>query len=76
MRCFFHLVNGQESILDDTGVEVPDLDAAEAQAHDAISELRQELGHMAPEDWAGWRLDVICTEGGLLHSIPLINTLH
>jgi hypothetical protein len=75
VRCFFHLVNGREAILDDAGVEVRDAAAAKAQAMKAISELRQESGG-AVEEWAGWRLNVVCPQGTLLHSILLSSTFH
>lgn len=75
MRCFFHLVNGHDEILDDTGVEVSDLEMAKDQALKAINELRKEFGG-AIGDWAGWRLNVVCPEGSLLHSIPLNRALH
>ncbi|GEO18634.1 DUF6894 family protein [Microvirga aerophila] len=75
MRRFFHLVNGQETILDDTGVEVADLETAKAQARKAIAELRQD-DQDALEDWSGWRLDIVCPEGSLLHSLDLVTTLH
>ena len=75
MRCFFHLVNGQETILDDTGVEVADLETAKVEARKAIAELRQDDGS-ATEDWRGWRLDIVCPEGSLLHSLDLVATVH
>lgn len=75
MRCFFHLVSDHETILDDNGVEVPDLEAAKAEARKAISELRQEYGGTI-DDWVGWQLDIMCPEGTLLYSLPLSETLH
>jgi hypothetical protein len=75
MRCFFHLVNAQETILDDTGVEVTDLETAKVQARKAIAELRQD-DEDALDDWSGWRLDIVCPEGSLLHSLDLVATLH
>jgi hypothetical protein len=42
MRCYFHLVNGHETIPDDMGVEVSDLDDAKTQALIAIHEIREE----------------------------------
>lgn len=41
-RCYFHLVNGHEIILDDNGIEVPDLATAEEMALHAIDDLRNE----------------------------------
>ena len=75
MRYFFHLVNGQEAILDDTGLELIDLETGKTQALKAISELRYEIG-TEPEDWASWRLDIASPEGSILHSISLATMSH
>jgi hypothetical protein len=75
MRCYFHLVNGAESILDDTGIEVSNLESAKAQAWEAINELRREADD-GNQDWGGWRLNIICPEGSLLASLPLRQFLH
>jgi hypothetical protein len=75
MRCFFHLVNGREAIMDEAGIEVADLDMAKAQAMRAIRELRQE-GSGTMDEWSGWRLDIVCPEGSLLCSIGLDMVLH
>ncbi len=75
MRCYFHLVNGPEAILDDTGIEVPDFETAKAEARQAIAELRQEAGG-ASENWDGWRFDIVCPKGSLLYSFNLNETLH
>jgi hypothetical protein len=75
MRCFFHLVNDFEEIVDNSGIEVHDLENAKVQALLAITELRHEIG-MDIEDWSGWRLDIVCPQGTLLHSMPLNSTVH
>jgi hypothetical protein len=75
MRCFFNLVNGQDTILDETGVEASDLEVAKVQALRAIAELRQECGGTL-EDWSGWRLDIVCSKGRLLHSLWLNVVMH
>ncbi len=75
MRCYFHLVNSHEEILDEEGVEVTDLEDAQAQAMAAVSELRQEYED-AIEDWAEWRLIIVTSDGTLLDSILLAQTLH
>jgi hypothetical protein len=75
MRCYFHLIKGHDEILDDTGIEVSDLQAAKAQAQQAADELRHELDE-AIKDWNGWRLDIVCPEGSLLYSLSLGITLH
>jgi hypothetical protein len=75
MRCYFHLFKDYDEILDDTGVEVSDLQAAKLQAQQAADELRYELDGSI-KDWSGWRLDIVCPEGSLLHSLSLETTLH
>jgi hypothetical protein len=75
MRCFFHLVNGHDTLPDDTGIEVSDLDVAKAHARKAIGELQQE-DDGAAADWRGWRLNIVCLEGSLLHSLPLQVDFH
>jgi hypothetical protein len=74
MHCFFHLVSCHDVILDDTGVEVADLESAEAEARKAIQELRQE-DEDADEMWAGWQLNVTDAFGRVLLSIPLTTPL-
>jgi len=75
MRCFFHLVNCRETILDDTGIEVSDLEMAKAEARKAIAELRQEDDETG-ENWSGWRLNIVSPDGSLLHSEDLNVTVH
>ncbi len=75
MRYYFHLVNGHEAILDDTGLELIDLETSRAQALKAISELRYEIGTQA-EDWASWQLNIASPEGNILHSISLATVSH
>ncbi|MGF9757430.1 hypothetical protein AAII07_19740 [Microvirga sp. 0TCS3.31] len=59
MRCYFHLVNSQEIIPDEEGVEILDLERAGEFALRAIEELREEA-IQAGASWQGWRLDVVC----------------
>jgi hypothetical protein len=75
MRCYFHLVNGQDQLIDGEGVEVSDLHNAKAQALIAISELQRESVRI-DEEWDGWCLHIHSTEGTFLLSIPLYETLH
>jgi hypothetical protein len=75
MRCFFHLVNGAETILDDVGIEVPNVEIAQAYALEAINELRREADD-ADQDWNGWFLNIVCPEGSILDTIPLGSSLH
>jgi hypothetical protein len=75
MRCYFHLVNGHESIPDDTGIEVLDLTATQDMALQAIDDLRDEAIQQAAS-WQGWRLDIVDPSGRVLLSIPLDPTFH
>lgn len=75
MRCYFHLVNGGQEILDEEGLDVANLDDAKEQAALAINELRSETPDVI-DDWAGWRLEIVDADGNLLFSIPLNKTLH
>jgi hypothetical protein len=75
MRCYFHLVNGRDELIDGKGVEASDLQSAKAQALMAISELQQESVGI-DEEWNGWCLNIHSAEGTLLLSIPLYKTLH
>lgn len=75
MRCFFNLVSDHDTVLDDTGVEVPDLATAKIEAEKAIRELRQELSG-TKEDWVGWQLEIVSASGRALHSVDLNNSLH
>lgn len=75
MRCFFHLVNSHESILDDEGVEVSNLETAEVFALQAIDDIRNEA-IQAGASWQGWRLDVVDPSGKVLLTIPLEPTRH
>jgi len=70
MRCYFHLVNGDEAILDETGIEVADLETAKAEARKAIQELQQEYDTSA-DDWNGWQLNIVCPEGSVLYTAYL-----
>ena len=70
MRVYFNLANGSESIRDEEGVVVSDVDHARAEALSAVGDLRGEKG-AEPPDWIGWRLDASDQEGTLLFSLDL-----
>jgi hypothetical protein len=75
VHCYFHLVHAHERILDETGIEVSDLEAAHYQALKAIQELREETG-TDDIDWRGWHLQVTDKAGNVLLAIPLETTQH
>ena len=75
MRCYFHLVNGHTMLTDEEGVEVADFEIAKVEALLAVSELQREYDGFI-EDWSGWHLHILCNDGTLIHSFPLVRTLH
>jgi hypothetical protein len=75
MRCYFHLMNGHESIPDDTGIEVSDLTTAQDMALQAIEDIREEAIQQGAS-WQGWRLNIVDRSGRVLQSIPLDPTFH
>ena len=70
MRCYFHLVSPCGVILDEIGIEVTDLEAAEAEALRAVQELRDEDDE-ADNDLTGCQLNITDRSGHVLLSIPL-----
>ena len=70
MRCYFHLVNSHEEILDDEGIEVSDLEDAKAQALVAIEDIREEAIQLGAS-WHGWRLEIADSSGRVLASLSL-----
>jgi hypothetical protein len=75
MRCYFNLVSDDETMIDDEGVEVKDLDQAWAQALKAIAELRAEAEGETIE-WDRWRLEAVDSSGKVLFTIDLTHQLH
>jgi uncharacterized protein DUF6894 len=68
MRCYFHLIKGDDVISDDLGVEVSDLDHARAEAITAIAEIKAQCPRLASEG-AGWTLTVTDPGGTILITI-------
>jgi hypothetical protein len=68
-------MSNHDEIFDNAGIEVQDLESAKIQALNAIEELRAEIGTEA-HDWSGWRLEIVCPLGTVLHSVPLTETIH
>jgi hypothetical protein len=75
MKCFFNLVSDDETMIDDEGVEVRDLNQAWAQALKAVAELRAEAEGETIE-WDRWRLEAVDSSGNILFKIELTHQLH
>ena len=69
-RYYFHLTNGEETILDREGLVLSDLDIAVVYAEQAISELRRE-DPSSSDEWSGWKLNIIEGSGQVMRSISL-----
>lgn len=75
MRCYFNLISDDESMIDDEGVEVRDIDQAWAQALKAIAELRDEAEGEFIE-WDRWTLQATDSKGNILFTVKLTYGLH
>jgi len=69
-RYYFNLTNGDEVILDEDGIEAPDVRTAIIHAFEAIAELRQEDVPILSA-LQGWMLDIMDGSGNLIQSLPL-----
>ncbi|MBO1908902.1 hypothetical protein J4G37_29005 [Microvirga sp. 3-52] len=56
-------------------LEVSDFESARVQALMTVSELQREHDGFI-EDWSGWHLHIVRHDGTLVHSFPLVKTLH
>jgi len=70
MRCYFHLVSDHETVPDETGVDVPSLEAARDWALEVIQEVSPKAGP-AHDSWAGWNVMITDTAGTALYTISL-----
>jgi hypothetical protein len=70
MRYYFHLVEGQNIIPDNEGVEVADPAHIRSEAAEALKEIRKENPDLIVEG-QGWRMDVTDASGAVLFSLPL-----
>ena len=74
MRCYFNLVSANQTIPDDQGVEVADVDEARTLVLEAAAEMIQ-AGETQIEDWRGWRLEAADASGAVLFTISLDGVL-
>jgi hypothetical protein len=70
LRLYFDLVRADAIIQDEDGIEVSDLDQAQAEIRAAFEELYR-MDPSASMDWAGWRCDVTTAWGAVIMSIDL-----
>jgi hypothetical protein len=70
-RLYFNLTKRWQSLLDDKGLEVADIDGALPGIIRAIKEVREEK--RAELDFAGWKLDLVDQSGRLRASVVLMD---
>jgi hypothetical protein len=70
LRLYFDLVRADAIIQDEDGIEVSDLNQAQAEIRAALEELCR-TDPSASIDWAGWRCDVTTAWGAVVMSIDL-----
>ena len=58
MRCYFSLVSSDQTITDEEGLEVVDVEEARTVAREAVIEMVQE-GTVEIAHWRGWEVEVI-----------------
>jgi hypothetical protein len=70
MRYYFHLVGPSGAIPDETGLEAPSVEVAEAESRQAIQDIWNE-GMFADDELEGWQLEVTDASQRVLLTIPL-----
>ena len=70
MRYYFHLHSKSDNLVDDTGVEVADLQQIRAEVIEALQEISRETPEVA-EECKGWTLSVTDSSGTILYSLTL-----
>ena len=69
MRCYFSLVSSDQTITDEEGLEVADVDEAQALARGAITERVQEGATEEIARWRGWALEARDASGTVLFTM-------
>jgi hypothetical protein len=68
MRCYFKLVGSDQTITDEEGLEVADVNEAHALARGAITEMIQD-GAAEIARWRGWVLEARDASGTVLFTM-------
>ena len=68
MRCYFNLVCSHNTITDEEGLEVADVDEARSFAHQAAAEMVQD-GVAEIAHWRGWQIEARDASGTTLFTM-------
>jgi hypothetical protein len=66
-RYYFNLTDGETMIRDEEGVEASSIQAAVLSAMEAV-EGQEPLD---PDEWQGWRMEIVDVSGQAVQTIPL-----
>jgi hypothetical protein len=69
MRCYFSLVSSDQIITDAEGLEVADVEEAQALAREAITERVQEGAAEEIARWRGWAVEARDASGTVLFTM-------
>ena len=68
MRCYFNLVSSHQTLTDDEGLEVTDVEEAHTFAREAVTEMLQE-GIVEIAHWQGWEVQARDASGTVLFTM-------
>lgn len=74
-RYYFNLTNDDVMIRDEEGILASSLLAAVVSAIEAVEELRSQ-DPLNPDEWHGWKLEVVDASGQAVQVIPLDALAH
>ncbi len=75
MRCFFNLVEAHQTLVDEKGVEVEDVEEARSIALKVAREMLDQ-NQSRIDGWQGWRLEATDGSGTVLFTIRLYALLN
>ena len=70
LRCHFNLADAHQTLFDEEGVEVDDVDQALRLAREVATEMIQS-GEAQIANWRGWRLEATNGSGAVLFTLSL-----
>ena len=68
MRCYFKLIGSDQTITDEEGLEVADMEEARTFAREAIREMAQD-GVAEIAHWRGWQMEAQDASGTVLFTV-------
>ena len=73
-RYFFNIRNhDSDNIVDDEGIDLPDLEAAKVEAQNDIIDLLNSRSIALGNHWPQWSIDICDSRGNVLLVVPFSN---